>query len=98
MLTSFLAVTLLLSLQTQSSAIDTTVVFRPTRYDLDMKVDIPNKELVATARITLTNATSAPIRNGSFLLYRLMRITDVRDGAGRPIAFTQPSAFLAFAM
>ncbi|HEX9127983.1 MAG TPA: M1 family aminopeptidase [Gemmatimonadaceae bacterium] len=90
MLTCFLAVTLLLSLRTQSSAIDTTVVFRPTRYDLDMKVDIPNKELVATARITLTNATSAPIRNGSFLLYRLMRVTDVRDGAGRPIAFTQP--------
>ena len=89
MVTSFLAATLMLSLQTQSSTIDTTVVFRPTRYDLEMKVDIPNKELVATARITLTNATSAPIRNGSFLLYRLMRVADVRDGAGQRLVFAQ---------
>ena len=90
MLTSLVAAALGFALQAESSTIDTTVVFRPTRYDLEMKVDIPNKELIATARITLINAAGSPIRNGSFLLYRLMRVTDVRDGAGKRLGFTQP--------
>ena len=89
MFTSFLAATLIMALQTQSPTIDTTVAFRPTRYDLNMKVDIPNKELVASARITITNATLAPVSSGSFLLYRLMRASDARDGAGKQLAFTQ---------
>jgi len=90
MLSSFVAAVFVVAMQGPKSTIDTSVALRPTRYDLDMKVDIPNKELVATARITVTNATHSPVRSGSFLLYRLMRATDVRDYAGGRLAFTQP--------
>lgn len=77
-------------MQGPKSATDTSIALRPTRYDLDMKVDIPSQELVATGRITVTNATHTPVRAASFLLYRLMRATDVRDFTGRRLAFTQP--------
>ena len=89
MLSSFAAAALVVAMQGPKSTIDTTVALQPTRYDLDLKVDIPNKELVGTARITVTNATRAPVRSGSFLLYRLMRVTGVRDGAGKLLPFTQ---------
>jgi hypothetical protein len=95
MLSSFAAAALVVAMQGPKSTIDTTVALQPTRYDLDLKVDIPNKELVASARIAVTNATHSPVRTASFLLYRLMRATDVRDFtgrrlAGRRLAFTQP--------
>ena len=89
MIPPFLVAALALSLQSQPITADTTVVFRPTRYDLEIKVDIPKTELVATARIGVTNATTAPIRTGSFLLYRLLRVTGVRDATGNPLPFTQ---------
>lgn len=90
MISSLAAAALVLAMQDPTSTVDTSVALQPTRYELDMKVDIPNKELVASARITVRNAGHAPVRSGSFLLYRLMRATDVRDDAGRRLAFTQP--------
>lgn len=90
MFAHLLTATLIASLQSQSAPNDTTVVFRPTHYDLEIKVDIPNQELVARARITVTNATRGPIRAGGFLLYRLLRVTDVADAAGKRLSFTQP--------
>lgn len=90
MISSLVAAALVVAMQGPTSTVDSSVALQPTRYELDMKVDIPNKELVASARITVRNAGHAPVRSGSFLLYRLMRATDVRDDAGRQLAFTQP--------
>lgn len=90
MLAYLLGATLIASLQSQSAPIDTTVVFRPIRYDLEIKVDIPNQELIARARITVANATSQPVRGGEFLLYRLLRVSGVSDAASKPLSFTQP--------
>lgn len=90
MLAYLLGATLIASLQSQSAPIETTVVFQPIRYNLEIKVDIPNQELVGRARITVANATQRPVRGGEFLLYRLLRVSGVSDAVGKPLSFTQP--------
>ena len=61
----------------------------PTRYELDLRVDFHEERIAGTARIALKNPGTSPASEASFLLYRLMTVTAVRDPARRPLAFQQ---------
>ncbi|HEY6050377.1 MAG TPA: hypothetical protein VIZ58_03955 [Thermoanaerobaculia bacterium] len=61
----------------------------PTRYDLDLRVDFQEERIAGTARITLKNPGTSPAAEASFLLYRLMTVTAVRDAARRLMPFRQ---------
>jgi hypothetical protein len=62
---------------------------RPTRYELDVALDLKEERMTATARVTVRNAGPSAVGEASFLLYRLLTVTAVRDATGAPIAFSQ---------
>ena len=62
---------------------------RPTRYELDVALDLKEERMTATARIAFRNAGAAPVSEASFLLYRLLGVTAVRDASGAPTPFSQ---------
>jgi hypothetical protein len=69
-------------------------LLRPTRYELDLRVDFKEERISGSAQITLENTGASPVREASFLLYRLMTVTAVRGGGGEAIPFRQ--AIVAF--
>jgi len=69
---------------------DSTLALRPTRYELDLTVDHAKRELRGSATIVIRNNSAAPVREASFLLYRLLRVSSVSDSSGAPLAFRQP--------
>ncbi len=69
-------------------------LLRPTRYELDLRVDFKEEKISGSARITLQNSGASPVREASFLLYRLMTVTGVQDENGATIPFRQ--AVVAF--
>ena len=73
--------------QIDPQAIDTSVALRAVRYDLTARVDLAAKRLDASARITVVNGSDAAVRSAPFLLYRLMRVTRVRDARGAPLRY-----------
>ena len=67
---------------------------KPTRYEIDLRVDFKEERISGSARITLANGGRSPASEASFLLYRLMTVTAVRDARGEAIPFRQ--AVVAF--
>ena len=65
------------------------VVLSPTRYDLDVAIDHDAGLLRGTARIVVQNPATEAVREASLLLYRLLRVTAVRDDRGTELAFSQ---------
>src|SRR5512142_845675 len=57
-------------------------ILRPARHELTLAVDFEARKLTATSRITLANETSHPVREASFVLYRLLTVRAARDGEG----------------
>ena len=86
--TAWMAATLLALLP--PAANDSVVSLRPIRYNLDIKVDIDSQQLIGHAHIVVVNASTSAVNSASFLLYRLMRASAVRDAKGSPLTFTQP--------
>jgi len=77
-----------------SSTSGAQVVLSPIHYDLGFDLDFDAGMLRGTARIMVQNPAPDSVREASLLLYRLMRVTVVRDDQGRELAFTQ--AVVAF--
>lgn len=50
-------------------------VLAPTHYDLAVSIDIKAEVLRGNARIEVQNRSAQPVREASFLLYRLMKVT-----------------------
>jgi hypothetical protein len=69
-------------------------VLSPIRYDVGFQVDYDAEVLRGTARIVVQNPSPEPVREASLLLYRLLRVTTVRDDQGKELAFSQ--AVVAF--
>jgi len=69
---------------------DSVLALRPTRYELELTVDHAKRELRGSAMIVLRNTSATPVREASFLLYRLLRVSSVSDSAGAPLIFRQP--------
>ncbi|HYX21554.1 MAG TPA: hypothetical protein VFA98_11980 [Thermoanaerobaculia bacterium] len=62
---------------------------RPTRYELDVALDLKEERMTASARVTIRNAGPSAAGEASFLLYRLLTVSAVRSAAGSPLAFSQ---------
>ena len=62
---------------------------QPVRYELDLKADLKEEELAATARITVRNASAQPAGELSLVLYRLMTVTGITNPAGAALPFSQ---------
>jgi len=80
---------LTLSLVAANSTLAAQVVLSPTHYDVRFDVNYAAAQLRGTARITLKNPDAAPVREASLLLYRLMRVSALRDERGKDLAFRQ---------
>jgi hypothetical protein len=65
------------------------LLLRPAHYDLAITADLASQRIDGTARIRLRNENKVPVDEASFLLYRLLRVGDVRDAAGRTMRFDQ---------
>lgn len=65
------------------------VVLSPTRYDVGFEVDYDAEVLRGTARIVVQNPSTESVREASLLLYRLLRVTTVRNDQGKELAFRQ---------
>ena len=74
--------------------VDAQVVLSPTRYELGVDVDFDAQILRGTAGIVVRNPSTESVRQTSLLLYRLLRVTTVRDDHGKDLAFSQ--AVVAF--
>ena len=75
-----------------SLSLPAAAAVRPTRYDLDLKVDLQEKRIDGTARIAFRNAGDAPAAEVSFRLYRLLTVRSVRSAKGEALHFTQSIA------
>ena len=64
-------------------------ILRPVRYDLVITVDLENERISGSARIRLRNENTRAVEEASLLLYRLLSVQGVRDGAGKQLAFAQ---------
>ena len=60
-----------------------------TQYDLRVDIHPADENMSASARITLSNPTAAPLREIPFLLYRLLSVDAVQDEKGAALAFRQ---------
>ena len=76
----------LLALAVRASAAEP---LRPTRYELDVALDLKEERMTATARVTVRNAGASVAGDVSFLLYRLLTVSAVRGGGGTPLPFSQ---------
>ncbi|MBI4885851.1 MAG: hypothetical protein HY824_02050 [Acidobacteria bacterium] len=75
-----------------------SLLLRPTRYDLNVQLDLERQRMEATVRLRLRNDNQVPVRTASLLLYRLLDVRSVRDPSGAPRAFGQRvAAFEDFA-
>lgn len=64
-------------------------VLAPVRYELGVEVDYEAEMLRGTTRLVLENRSATPVRQASFLLYRLLRIGSVRNDQRSALPFTQ---------
>lgn len=58
-------------------------------YNLDLKIDFKEKKLSGECGMTVTSNNSKPITVIPLLLYRLMKVTSVKDDKGNPLGFRQ---------
>ncbi len=61
----------------------------PENYKLTISVDYKEKKLTGICELTLTNNSNQSVDSISFLLYRLMKVTDVTDSNNEVIPYTQ---------
>jgi hypothetical protein len=62
---------------------------RPTRYELDLALDLKEERLTATVRVTVRNTGTASAAEADFLLYRLLTVSAVRAASTAPLSFSQ---------
>lgn len=65
------------------------LTLKTTRYDLDVRVDYEDRKLFSACRLTVSNPTEEAVDHVPLLLYRLLRITSVRDPGRNALSFTQ---------
>ena len=65
------------------------LTLKTTRYDLDVRIDYENRKLLSRCRLTVSNPTEQATDHVPLLLYRLLKITSVRDEDENALPFTQ---------
>lgn len=71
----------------------------PVRYDLDLTVDFDAERIAAVCRLEVRNVSDRAAGVLPLLLYRLLKVESIRDGAGRDLPFdTSIEAFADWAV
>ncbi len=88
-----IALSFLLGILPASSAAqprpDYELVLRPVRYELDLRPDFDEGSLAGRVRLSFTNVGDAPTAEVPLVLYRLMTVTELTQGDGRPLRYAQ---------
>jgi aminopeptidase N len=66
-----------------------TIQVEPRHYGLEIDLDVDARRLSGTATIRVRNSSREVADHVPLLLYRLMRVDEVRDDGGRPLEFVQ---------
>ncbi len=66
-----------------------TMDVAPVAYDLAFEVDYDEPKIRGTGQLTVRNTSDHAVRHVPLLLYRMMKVTDLRTPDGRPLRFTQ---------
>ncbi len=74
---------------TAQSYTDRKLLLKAAHYDLDIRIDYANKKLNATCKLTIVNTSSANYKIIPLLLYRLMKVSSIKNERGTPIVYTQ---------
>jgi len=61
----------------------------PVAYDLAIEVDYQESKIRGTGQLTVRNTSDHSVEHIPVLLYRMMKVTDLRDHYGNPLVFTQ---------
>jgi hypothetical protein len=68
---------------------ETGLAWRPVSYELDLRIDYEKEIVSGRCRLTVRNAAAEAVSEMPLLLYRLMKVTAVRDEGGRDVKFSQ---------
>jgi hypothetical protein len=76
----------------QAAAADTLPAgpsLKTVDYGLDLRVDYDQEKLFGDCRLTVVNESASRVDTIPLNLYRLMKVTAVKDAAGAPLRFSQ---------
>lgn len=83
----------LLALWTSGCAPDSpsgeSVLLKPVRYDLKLKLNYDDEILSGHCELTVENPSNDSVRTIPLVLYRLLTITGVQDAGSAPLSFSQ---------
>ncbi len=82
----------LVTMMTESNAqnnFDQNLLLKTIKYDLDVRVDYKNKKIMSACGMTVMNPTAEESKIIPLLLYRLMKVSSIKDENGNPLAYTQ---------
>lgn len=65
------------------------LTLKASNYVMYTKVDYDNNKLISTCELTVTNPSNENIKTIPLLLYRLMKVTSIKDENGNRLSFTQ---------
>lgn len=65
------------------------LLLKAVQYDLDVHIDYENRKLKAICELTVLNPSAEKIKIIPLLLYRLMKVSTIKDERGTPIAYSQ---------
>jgi hypothetical protein len=69
--------------------VERNLLLKTINYDLDVRMDYDNRKLDATCAMTVVNGNSKISKIVPILLYRLMKVSSIKDEKGRPLVYTQ---------
>jgi len=68
---------------------DKTIILKTVDYKLDLKIVYENEKILGSCQLTVFNPSEQPIYQIPLILYRLLKITSVKNEQGAALSFTQ---------
>ena len=65
------------------------VILKPVDYKLNIRLDYKQKKLFVSCRFTVLNPTDNNVNFVPLVIYRLMRITSIKDSDGNSLEYKQ---------
>lgn len=62
---------------------------KAVHYNLDIRIDYAERKLKSTCELTVKNTSSSRAKIIPLLLYRLMKVSSIKDEKGNPVSFSQ---------
>ncbi len=84
----FVLVTMVINSNAQSN-LEQSQLLKTIKYNLDVRVDYENGKIVSTCGMTVMNTTARESKIIPLLLYRLMKVSSIKDENGNPLVYTQ---------